>query len=507
MRSNLDELTARLGRWSSGRGPLYLLLAVRLRALIDDGELPPGSPLPPERTLARRLAVGRGTVVAAYDQLQQEGKVTRRQGSGTRVSPAAVPATRASAGMAVNPLHQHLLGLPDGVALLSCVAPDEPPPALIEAYAQAAAELAAVRHDIGYHPAGHPALREALAAYYRARGVPTSPGEILVTNGAQQALTLLAAVFLSPGDTVLTEPVTYPGALETFREAAARFRTAAVMPESGPQERGTAEHGPQEARPGEAGAAGPGPAGFGAALAARPALAYLVPTGQNPTGSVMPSLVRRRLAGLAAEYDVPLIDDEVPAELCFSGEPPPPLCSFHPGEQIITIGSLSKIVWGGLRVGWVRAAEPVVSRLARLRAVHDLGGDVLSQFAAARLLARSGELRRERAAVLRRRHDHLLAELARALPSWSVEPALGGQTVWVRLPHGDADAFAQVALRHRVAIPPGRAFDPLGGHGDFVRLPFLFPEEELTDAVNRLAAAWHDYDGSGSARPLPALIL
>nr|BFE88498.1 hypothetical protein GCM10020093_110990 [Planobispora longispora] len=176
MRSNLDELTARLGRWSSGRGPLYLLLAGGIRALIDEGELPSGSLLPPERLLARRLAVGRGTVVAAYDQLQQEGKVVRRQGSGTRVAPAALPATRTTAAMAVNPLHQHLLGLPDGVALLSCAAPDEPPPALIEAYAEAGAELAAVRHDIGYHPAGHPALREALARYYGARGVPTSPG-------------------------------------------------------------------------------------------------------------------------------------------------------------------------------------------------------------------------------------------------------------------------------------------------------------------------------------------
>ncbi|MBG0829276.1 PLP-dependent aminotransferase family protein [Planomonospora sp. ID67723] len=486
MRSNLDELTSRLGRWSSGRGPLYLLLAVRIRALIDDGELPPGSPLPPERVLARRLAVGRGTVVAAYDQLQQEGKVTRRQGSGTRVSPAALPATRTPAGITVNPLHQHLLGLPDDVALLSCVAPDEPPPALIEAYAEAAAELAAVRHDIGYHPAGYPVLREALAGYYRARGVPTSAGEILVTNGAQQALTLLATTLLSPGDTVLTEPATYPGALESFREAAARFRTAASATGSGPAA---------------------GAAEFGAALTARPALAYLVPTGQNPTGSVMPSLVRRRLAGLAAEHDVPLIDDEVPAELCFSGEPPPPLCSFHRGEQIITIGSLSKLVWGGLRIGWIRAAEPMISRLARLRAVHDLGGDVLSQLAAVRLLARVGELRRERAAVLRRRHDHLLAEMARALPGWSVEPALGGQTVWVRLPHGDAEAFAQVALRHRVAIPPGRAFDPLGGHGGFVRLPFLFPEEELTSAVDRLAAAWHDYDGSAGSRALPHLVL
>jgi DNA-binding transcriptional MocR family regulator len=477
MRSNLDEFATLLGRWSSGRGPLYLLLAAKIRALIDDGELPPGGPLPPERALARRLAVGRGTVVAAYDRLQEEGRVTRRQGSGTRVAPAGLPAVRTPAGAVANPLLVHLLDAPDDVALLSCVAPDEPPPALSEAYARALGELAAIRHDIGYHPAGHPALREALAARYRARGVPTSPEEIIVTNGAQQALTLLAGLFLSPGDTVLTEAPTYPGALEAFREAAARFRTAS------------------------------GAAEFGAALAGRPTLGYLIPTGHNPTGSVMPPLVRRRLAALAAEHDVPVIDDEVPAELCFSGEVPPPLCAFHPGEQIITIGSLSKIVWGGLRVGWIRAAAPLVARLARLRAIGDLGGDVLSQLAAAHLLDRLDELRRDRTAVLRRRHDHLLAELARALPSWTVEPALGGQTVWVRLPHGDAGAFAQVALRHRVAVPPGRSFDPSGGHGDCLRLPFILPEHELTDAVDRLAAAWHDYGGIGRSAALRPFVL
>ncbi|GAA2851643.1 PLP-dependent aminotransferase family protein [Streptosporangium fragile] len=477
MRANYDELITGLGRWSSGRGPLYLLLATRLRAMIDDGEIPPDTLLPPDRLLARGLAVGRGTVVAAYDLLQQEGKVVRRQGSGTRVCTAERTAALGPAAPVVNPLLLHLLDPPDGVILLTCTAPDEPPPALIEAYREAAARLARVRHDIGYHPAGHPVLREALASYYRARDVPTSADQILVTNGGQQALTLLAALLVAPGDTILTETPTYPGALESFRDAAALFRTAGD------------------------------PDAFGAALADRPALAYLVPTGHNPTGAVMSPLTRRRLAALAVKHDVPLVDDEVPAELCFSGEPPPPLAHYASGQQLITVGSLSKLVWGGLRVGWIRAAPPLVSRLARLRALHDLGGEVLSQFAAARLLSQVGELRRDRVTLLRRRHDHLLAELGARLPTWSAEPAQGGQTVWARLPDGDADAFAQVALRHRVAVPPGRSFDPSGGHGDRLRLPFLFDEKTITESVTRLAAAWHDYDGARRPRALRGLIV
>ncbi|MBB6553116.1 PLP-dependent aminotransferase family protein [Nonomuraea rubra] len=460
--ANLDDLVDLLGRWASGRGPLYLLLAARLRALIDDGVLAPDEPLPPDRVLARRLAVGRGTVVAAYDLLQQEGRLVRRQGSGTRVAALDLPATRTADGVAANPLLLHILHPPDNVQLLTCAAPHDPPPALCEAYAEAAHRLAGL-HEMGYQPAGDPELRAVLAAYYTGRGLPTTPDEIIVTTGAQQALTLLTSLLVAPGDTVLTETPTYPGALEAFRHAAAVVRPATSIED----------------------------------LRERPALAYFVPSVRNPDGAIMDNPSRRRLATLAAEHDVPLIDDEVRAELCFSGETPAPLAGFHRGEQIITIGSLSKLVWGGLRVGWIRAAAPLVSRLARLRAVQDLGGEVVSQLAAAALVRRLDEVRAAQLATLRRRHDHLCAELRARLPSWTFEPALGGQTIWVRLPHGDADSFAQVALRHGVAVPPGRSFDPLGAHADRMRLHFLFPEDELSRAVNNLAAAWASYDGAG----------
>ncbi|WP_157244349.1 PLP-dependent aminotransferase family protein [Nonomuraea typhae] len=470
--ANLVDL---LGRWASGRGPLYLLLTARLRALIDDGVLPPGHLLPPDRALAKLLAVGRGTVVAAYDLLQQEGRVLRRQGSGTRVAAAHLPATRDLDGVPANPLIQHMLHPPDGVQLLTCAAPDVPPPFMLEAYQEAAERLAARPHDLGYYPAGQPALREAVAAYYRARGLPTTADEIVVTTGAQQALSLLTALLVQPGDTVLTEAPTYPGALEVFRHAAAVVRGATQ--------------------------------GLAGGLQARPALAYAVPTASNPAGAVLPVPERRALATLAAEHDVPIVDDEVCAELCFSGETPPPLAAFTSGEQVITIASLSKVVWGGLRVGWIRAAAPLAARLARLRAIHDLAGEAVSQLAAVALLRRLDEIRATRTAILRERHDHLVAELRERLPSWSFEPALGGQTIWVRLPHGDSDSFAQVALRHGVAIPPGRAFDPVGGHAEYTRLHFLFTPRELSRAVDGLAAAWNSHDGSRRSTSGHALIV
>ncbi|YCK40684.1 PLP-dependent aminotransferase family protein [Actinomadura sp. ATCC 39365] len=435
-RANPDDLVHLLGRWASGRGPLYLLLAARLRALVDDGVLPPGERLPPDRVLAGRLAVGRGTVVAAYELLQQEGRVTRRQGSGTRVAPGDPPATRTADGVAANPLMLNLLHNPDGVRLLTCAAPDDPPPALFEAYQEAGARLAGLR-DLGYHPAGDPALREALAGYYGARGLPTTADQIMVTTGAQQALTLLAGLLVAPGDTVLTESPTYPGALEVFRHAAAVVKPVDL----------SGDLGDDQAR---------------RAVRERPALVYSVPTARNPDGAVMDDAGRRRLAALAAGHDVPLVDDEVCAELCFSGGTPAPVAAFGGGERVVTVGSLSKLVWGGLRVGWIRAAAPLVSRLSRLRAVHDLGGEVFSQLAAVALLRRLDEVREARVRALRRRHDHLCAELRARLPSWTFEPAQGGQTVWVRLPRGAAGRLLRPAGRPRRPSAPALPV-PRGG--------------------------------------------
>ena len=465
------RLVDRMGRWSSGRGPLYVLLAARLRALIDDGELLPGTRLPADRALAAALAVGRNTVVAAYEQLGVEGRVVRRQGSGTRV---AGTASEAPAATTDAPMFLHLLEPKDGVIMLACAASDVPAPELIEAYRRTVPKLADTTGDTGYHPMGHQALRYAIAAHYERRGLPTTPNRILVTTGGQQALSLLARALLRPGDRVLVQVPTYPGALEAFREEGA-------LPRGLPVEF----------------------TGFAEAVTRhRPALAYLIATFHNPTGAVLPPPQRQRVARAAATAGVPLIDDEVPIDLGFPDEPvPPPLAAYH--DQVITVGSLSKLVWGGLRVGWIRAPEALVARLARLRAVHDLGGNIPTQAAAADLLPRLDVLRCRSAAQRRARHDHLLAELGRQLPQWQVPAVRGGQTVWIRLPYGDGSSFAQTALRHGVAVLPGAGLDAGGGSQEYLRLHFLATPDQLSEAVRRLAAAWQDYRPPPHPAPTP----
>jgi DNA-binding transcriptional MocR family regulator len=474
-----EQLAPLLGRWAAGRGPLYVLLAARLRTLIDDGELPGGALLPPDRMLAAGLAVGRSTVVAAYDLLRQEGKLVRQQGSGTRV--AAGLADRSPAAPA-NPVFLNFLEPPDGVLQFSCAGPSAPPPELAEAYAAALPELAAISGDLGYHLAGHPRLRAAVAAWYTGRGVPTGAEQVLVTTGAQQALALLVRMLLAPNDPVLLETPTYPGTLELLRAAAVRLRCVPV------------------------GDDGLDVDAYARTMAAcEPALGYVIPTYHNPTGTLLPAPGRRRLVEAAVACGMPLVDDEALAGLDFDADPPPPLAGYAPDGPVISVGSLSKQVWGGLRIGWIRTSPQLVGKLARRKAVADLGGPVLGQLAAALLLPHLAELRRRRRAELRARHDHLCAALRAELPGWRFRPAAGGQTLWVHLPAGDGTSFAQLALRHGVAVLPGAALDPTDASDACLRLPFLHPPEVLTEGVRRLAAAWSRYAPPAAPGARPAV--
>jgi DNA-binding transcriptional MocR family regulator len=483
------ELAARLGRWSAGRGPLYLLLAGRLRALIDDGELPPGTGLPTDRALAAGLSAGRTTVVAAYDLLRQEGRLVRRQGSGTWVAGSPAGPLNATEPT-VNPVFLHLLDPPDHVAQFACAGPTGAPPEVLDAYRVALGGLGGP--DLGYHPAGHPLLRAALAARYTARGVPTTAEQLLVTTGGQQGLALLARALLAPGAEVLVQAPTYPGAVEIFRESAAALRPVAA-----------AIAGYAEAR-----SPRPANAGYAEALSHRPAMAYLIAWCHNPTGRSLPAAERERIVEAALAARVPLVVDDVLAELTFAAGPSTPLAALAPdADEVITVGSLSKLVWGGLRIGWVRAQPALIGRLARLKAVIDLGSGVLDQLAAVELIAELDTLVTARSRLLRARHDHLSAELRRHLPEWEFQPADGGQTLWVRLPHGDAASYAQAALRRGIAVLPGGSLDPSGGSNDRLRIPFVAEPAVLSAGVEAMAEAWRGFAGraAGSPPPLPAI--
>ena len=153
------------------------------------------------------------------------------------------------------------------------------------------------------------------------------------------------------------------------------------------------------------------------ATAAR--LVYLTPTFQNPTGAVMPGAARKEVARIASELAIPMIDDGTLSEMALDGPTPPLLATYAPAAPILTIGSLSKLAWPGLRVGWVRAPEPIIERLARLKSANDLGSPLLTQAIAVRLLGAVDQIRLLRRRQLKPRRD-LMARLFReSLPDWN----------------------------------------------------------------------------------------
>lgn len=466
------KLIDALGPWSAGPGPLHRRLAEALRGAVARGDLAPGARLPAERVLAQALSLSRGTVVAAYEALRQEEVLQSRQGSGTFVPLSNRPAGAAdrTAPLRRNVVTQGILeGAGKTIPLLGahvCGAPGLSEGLWRAAFSDLAAELAGP----GYLPLGLLSLREAVARHLGAQGLPTGPEQVLITSGAQQALSLSAALFVQQGEGVALEDPTYLTAIDIFKSGGARLLPVPVGPEGVRVEklREVVERG-------------------------GPRLIYLIPTFHNPTGAVLPEAGRREVAELARRSGVPVLEDLALGELAFSGAAPPPIAAFAEGGTVLSVGSMSKVFWAGLRVGWVRAEPDVVLRLGRLKVVHDLGTSPLTQAIAVRLLAEGARVRAERCRELAQGLALLTGLLRRHLPTWRFVPPAGGLCLWVQLPAGSASEFAQVALRHGVSIVPGPLTSPDGGCGEHLRLPLLMDDALREEAVLRLSAAWQAY--------------
>lgn len=469
-------LVSILGVWTGGRGRLRHKLTGALMDGVRRGGLAPGVRLPSERALAKALEISRTTVVAAYDTLREAGWFESRHGSGTWVRSGSQPvamarnAARAAAlplspalGLIVSPDTDDVVDFGLGSPLALTALDDE-------LFVLPKDEYAALIHERFHYPLGLPLLRQAIADRYSREGLDTRPDQILVTNGAQHAVALSAALYVQRGDAVLVEDPTYFGALDAFRTAGARLSTVPVS------------------------AGGVMPAALRDRIAATAArLVYLTPSCQNPTGAVMGTAARKEIARIAAETGTPMIDDRTMADLVLEGSPPPPLATYAPQAPILTIGSLSKLIGPSLRAGWLRAPAPLIQRLARVKTAMDLGSPLVTQAIAARLIRVVDEARTLRQRQLRPRRDRLASLLKARLPEWRFARPAGGLFLWVRLPSGDAREFAQVALRHGVVIVPGPSMSADEHHARFVRLTFLWDPATLTSGVDRLANAWRYY--------------
>ncbi|MFD4629033.1 PLP-dependent aminotransferase family protein [Streptomyces sp. NPDC058284] len=453
-----SRLLAGLLTSACGERPGYRALAHGVRTLLLDGRIPLHTRLPAERELASALTVSRATVTAAYDVLREGGYAHSRRGAGTWTE---LPHGR-------RPSNVVAFMADDDVLDLAIAAPGAPAAELSAALAAAGAMLAEHAPTPGYHPYGIPELRAAVAERFTRRGLSTLPDQILITTGAQHALSLTLSLLGRPGDRVLVENPSYPNALDAIRGAGLRAVPVPVTEDG--WDSGLVESSLRQAAP---------------------RIAYLVPDFQNPTGRLMPREQRVRIMETARATGTWLLIDETIADIALDGPPPAPFASLAPhgaGEQVVTVGSLSKTHWGGLRIGWVRAGSGLITELATKRVPGDMATPVIEQLVALHLLRGMDDVLRERLPRLRAQRDALAASLTRHLPEWRWQLPPGGLSLWVDLGRPIASSLARAALARGVRIEGGSRFgaDP-GTHEHRLRVPYTLPPERSEEAVLRLS--------------------
>lgn len=511
--------------------PLYLQLAHALREQIVCGNLPDGHKLPPERQLATTLGVNRTTVLAAYRELKAEGLACAHVGQGTVVvsperlpmwdnslpsagnpppqagnrspssagtsSPAdnqapsagtpapqagntAPPATFSlrplmsqEAARTQNALTRDLLALTGRPDIISFAAgipiPDlEPLPEIQSLFTEL---LERQGHALLHHTPteGLPALREAIARHQSIHGVSARGQDLLVLSGSQQGLDLLARVLLDPGDLVLVEEPTFFCARQIFESRGARV--AAITCD----------------------AEGLLPDQLEAWLRrTRPKFLYLIPTFHNPTGRTMSMKRRQAILALAEAYGLLLVEDDAYNGLRYEGVPVPPIKALDTKGQVVYLGSFSKLLFMGLRIGWIHAPRELLRQVAIHRQLCDIHASSISQWMVLTCL-NNGLLERHRQRALvenRRRRDLMLSAMASHLqdiPNISWNRPEGGLYVWLTLPPGCAAQKVQThANRLGVAFVPGDVFSIDGSSREALRLNFTYPAPDRVDTGIRL---------------------
>jgi 2-aminoadipate transaminase len=521
----------------SDAAPLYVQIRERLALLIRRGDLAAGTRLPPERELAEMLRVNRTTVVRAYSDLAAAGLVHAHVGRGTIVqtisepirSPAKVsfagrnaasmpvafswatylrevstnaPAEMAPGG-ALQPIplsnrpeiSQGDTLLADVVALAAradviSLAAGTPDPAFYPVDEFCAVLTSQLRADGGHLLQHCPieglgALRASLAAWLNRRwqelsrasglaasqGIAFEPEHLMVLSGSQQGLWLVARGLLGPGDTVLVETPTYLGALRVF--AAAGLRTIAVACDREGMELEALRSALERYRP---------------------RLIYCLPTFQNPSGTTMSLTRRLLLLELAQRYQTPILEDDPYGELFYVDEPPPPLASLDQSGSVLYLGTCSKMLFPGVRLGWIAAPRPVIAQLGLLRQYIDLHANTPAQVVLDGFLREGildAHLARVRARYREKRDllSNALETAAHGLLHWQKPD--GGYYLWCALEGGlQARDLQEEAARLGVAFVPGDAFYLGVGGESHLRLNFTGPgADSLKEGARRLGLA------------------
>jgi GntR family transcriptional regulator / MocR family aminotransferase len=491
--ANFEEAGMRVPLDRQSTIPLYQQIEDYLRQGILSGSLAPDTRLPASRQLARDLGVNRITVENAYSELEADGLVFSRVGSGTYVlPPGPLPALPKENGDGPWPLWQQ--GLQGRSELYRNKAVEDllksarhPHPVSFSGGVSDSRQFpaeefrkvlqAVMRRDgiaaLDYgERSGYAPLRETIAHVLASQGVQTRPENVLITAGSQQAISLVSQLLLKPGDTILVENPTYSGALDLFR--ALDFRIVGVPVDGQGMQVEKLEKLLQQHHP---------------------KLIYAIPNFHNPTGTCLSGPRRRQLIVLADRYNVPILEDDFVGDLRYDGRTQPALKALDPGGRVIYVSTFSKMLMPGLRVGFLVADGPVYDSLLRFKRVNDLATSTLVQRAldAYVTVGRYQAHLRRTCQVFRKRRDAMLEAITRHLPAGVlVDAPQGGLFVWMRLPDGlSADDLLPLACEEGVDFMPGSSFFLDGADGrEWLRLNFVVqPPEEIEMGIQRLGKA------------------
>lgn len=464
--------------------PLYTQIVNHVTNMIHQGYLPTGAKLPPERELAALLGVSRTTAINVYRQLEKHGLVNTRVGSGTYVTSSQInpPVTvRIPWSQLFNPYIQtsmssilkDLVSAPSSDECISLAAGKPDPahyPLKVFQQLYATVDIHTVATDFGYIATeGYMPLRTAIKDMMLDQNIITEPENTMVISGSQQGLYLLSKILLEPGDYVIVESPTYIGALQIFQAAGARLLK---VPVTSPLDLNLIED---------------------YLIRYRPKLFYIIPTFQNPTGRCLSSQERQALLDLAARYRLIIVEDDPYGNLYYGQQPPPPLKTADQYGNVIYIGTFSKILFPGLRTGWLIAPTEVIQRLALEKQYIDLHSNNLAQILIYRYLHEN--YLQAHLTKIRRLYEQRRNTMAQALSHYCREflkfnLPQGGFYFWCTLQsEHSSHMLLHEAVAKGITFVPGEAFYQTPAPTNQFRLCFATHEEErLVEGIKRLAS-------------------
>jgi DNA-binding transcriptional MocR family regulator len=460
--------------------PIYQQIYEQLREAILTGTLPEAARLSTERALAERLGVNRSTVVRAYRELVADGLLAQRVGSGSRVARVSGQPDRNGDvpwWVTLPPWRvgsfPHVLGElaatfhGERISFVQGVPPAEPSP-----LDELAASFARVAGDPDYvlsygDSEGHGPLREALAARMRRRGCEVGPGDVLVLTGSTQGISLVAHSLAEPGDEIVVEQPTYPGALQIFQIAGLRAIPVAVDDEGM-----RVDHVEAILR------------------TRRPRFIYTMPALHNPTGVTMNVDRRERLVTLAHRHRVPLVEDDPYGELAVA--PAPPLVAHSP-DYVVYLSTFSKSIAPSLRLGWLTAPRTIYERLLLRKQSYDMATSLYVQAGVCDYLARSYDAHvvKLRAELSARRRLAREAIAAHWPASVRLANGSGGFYLWATTPREmRARVLRDASERLGATFLFGEAFYAAGGGEHNLRLAITpVSRDALLEGIRRVGAA------------------